>query len=81
MSYVERRGAEAVNTTFTGVVREWRGRGLSAAVKAETVRQVRERGFRRILTQNMTVNAAILSANRRLGFEPVRSYHDVALVL
>lgn len=80
-SWVTRRADDVVNTLFTGVVRDWRGRGLSSAVKAEAIRQVREHGFRRILTQNMSVNTAILAANRRLGFEPVRTYHDVTFTL
>jgi GNAT superfamily N-acetyltransferase len=65
------------NTAFTGVRRAWRGRGLSAPLKAAHARVLRDRGFRVLRTQTMEHNAAILRANARLGFRVTGGYRDL----
>ncbi len=78
---IDRAKDDALNTWFTGVRREVRGRGLSVALKAQHALLMRERGHRRLYTQNMEGNAPILAANDRLGFRPHSSFVDLALAV
>jgi mycothiol synthase len=66
-----------LNTLLTGVTRDFRGRGLSTAIKATHAQLVRDAGWQTIATQNMEGNAAILASNARLGFRQVRSLQDL----
>lgn len=59
-----------LNTMFTGVRPDARGHGVSAALKLDHARRVRDRGWREIVTQNMDQNAPILAVNKRMGFRP-----------
>ena len=54
--------------SMTGVVREWRGRGLARWLKLHTIRWALERGAPGLRTFNDAVNDAILGLNRSLGF-------------
>ena len=54
--------------SITGVVREWRGRGLARWLKLHTLRYALERGAVEIRTFNDAVNDAILALNRSFGF-------------
>ena len=67
-----------LNTWFTGVDRDYRGRGLATALKTAQAFAVRDAGWRTIVTQNMEGNDAILSANDRLGFKRGVGLRDVA---
>lgn len=78
---IDRRKDAALNTWFTGVRREARGRGLSVALKAQHALLMRDRGHRRVYTQNMDQNAPILAANDRLGFRVNSSFVDLALAV
>ena len=53
---------------LTGVLREFRGRGVAWALKMRTIAYAKERGFRQIRTWNNTMNRPILSINEALGF-------------
>ena len=53
---------------LTGVLREYRGRGLAWAMKMRTIAYAREHGFRQIRTWNNTMNRPILNINEALGF-------------
>lgn len=54
--------------SMTGVVRDWRGRGLARWLKLHTIRCAFEHGAPEIRTFNDSVNDAILALNRSLGF-------------
>lgn len=54
--------------SMTGVVREWRGRGLARWLKLHTLRYALERGATEIRTFNDAVNDAMLGLNRSFGF-------------
>lgn len=54
--------------SMTGVVRDWRRRGLARWLKLHTIRCAFERGTPEIRTFNDSVNEAILALNRSLGF-------------
>ena len=53
---------------LTGVLREYRGRGIAWALKLRTIAYARDHGYRRIMTWNNTENKPILAINDRLGF-------------
>lgn len=80
-SVIDRTKDAALNTWFTGVARQARGRGLATALKAEHALRMRERGHRRLYTQNMEGNAPILAANETLGFQVESVYVDLALAV
>lgn len=53
---------------LTATKREWRGKGLAAALKAAGIRWALETGVQKIVTDNDSRNAHMLSINDRLGF-------------
>jgi RimJ/RimL family protein N-acetyltransferase len=55
---------------FTGVLREYRGRGLAQALKLQTIRLAKKEGMRYIRTNNDSKNAPMLAVNRKLGYKP-----------
>ena len=69
--------ARRLNTHFTAVDREYRGRGLATALKATHALALHANGWVSILTQNMERNEAILASNRALGFRRVAGRYDL----
>ncbi len=59
---------EVLNQGLTGVLREYRGRGIATALKVLTVRYARERGYHEIRTWNDQRNQPMLRINEVLGF-------------
>ena len=53
---------------MTGVLRSYRGQGVSIAMKVLAIEYVRDRGLRWIRTGNGSANAPAIAMNRRLGF-------------
>jgi GNAT superfamily N-acetyltransferase len=53
---------------MTGVLRPYRGRGLSLALKLLAVRFGRSEGYRWLRTFRHPRNASAIATNRRLGF-------------
>jgi hypothetical protein len=74
---VRNRETGLLNTFLTAVDRDLRGLGIATALKVGQALQVRDAGWRRVATQNMEGNEAILAANRRLGFVPVAAMRDL----
>lgn len=62
---------ERAHTGLTGVVRDWRGRGIAAALKARQVEWCRTAGLRSIRTANHDDNAPMRAVNARAGFRDV----------
>jgi len=54
----------------TGVMREYRGRGLGLLMKHRSLVTAAEVGITRVVTQNDDTNTPMLAINRRLGYEP-----------
>lgn len=54
---------------FTGVIPEYRGRGIATALKVNTILHAREVGVSEILTQNDSENEPMLAINRKLGYQ------------
>lgn len=55
---------------FTGVDREYRGRGLAYAVKLLAIRWAKQSGALLIRTDNDSQNGPMLAINRKLGYQP-----------
>lgn len=55
---------------FTGVLREFRGRGLAQALKLQTILLAKREGVRYVRTNNDSQNAPMLAINRKLGYQP-----------
>jgi mycothiol synthase len=66
---------------FTGVLREYRGKGIAMALKMQTVKYARDKGFREIRTGNNTRNRPMLRINEAMGFvkQPVWIEYEKAL--
>lgn len=58
-----------VETGFTGVLREHRGKGVARALKLETLVQAIDLGVTAVQTDNDSENAPILHLNEELGYE------------
>ncbi len=66
---------------YTGVLREYRGRGLAQALKLQTILLAKKAGMRYIRTNNDSKNAPMLAVNRRLGYKPKPGYYELLCVL
>ncbi|MGH2491258.1 MAG: GNAT family N-acetyltransferase [Candidatus Limnocylindria bacterium] len=60
----------AAYTSFTGVARSERGKGLALAMKLRALRELRARGVKLFGTTNDESNAAMRGINQRLGYVP-----------
>ncbi|MFZ5815916.1 MAG: GNAT family N-acetyltransferase [Bacillota bacterium] len=60
----------ALYNDFTGVARDYRGRGLTLALKVEVLNLARSLGAPYIRTNNLSINPRILAVNRKLGYIP-----------
>ncbi|HLO13182.1 MAG TPA: GNAT family N-acetyltransferase [Anaerolineales bacterium] len=66
---------------FTGVLREYRGRGLAQALKLQTILLAKKTGVRYVRTNNDSKNIPMLAVNRKLGYEPEPGNYDLLCVL
>ncbi len=60
--------ADVLYTGFTGVRREYRGRGIAMALKLRAIDYAKRHEYREIRTWNSTLNAPMLGINVKLGF-------------
>lgn len=70
LAHMMRRSSGGLYNGFTGVDRDYRGRGLSLAVKIVGLLWAKSTGAPYIRTHNHSVNQRMLSTNRRLGYVP-----------
>jgi RimJ/RimL family protein N-acetyltransferase len=66
---------------FTGVLREFRGRGLAQALKLQTILLAKKKGMRYIRTNNDSQNAPMLAINRKLGYQPELGVYKIICTL
>lgn len=69
MALVSPRGPDGALNAFTGVLAEYRARGLARALKALAAERTKAGGRRWILTSNNALNAPMLAVNEALGYE------------
>ncbi|MCI0776458.1 MAG: GNAT family N-acetyltransferase, partial [Chloroflexi bacterium] len=60
---------DRMENLFTGVLREYRGRGIAQAMKLLTIKYARQSGVSEILTENDSENAPMLAVNGKLGYK------------
>ena len=72
--YVDHDAGRAMNAG-TGVVGEYRGRGLGLLVKQHSLAWAAAAGITRVITQNDDTNAPMLAINRKLGYEAFSAGH------
>jgi GNAT superfamily N-acetyltransferase len=63
----------------TGVVPDFRGRGLGLLMKRHALALAAARGITRVITQNDDTNAPMLAINAKLGYEPLSKGHSWVL--
>lgn len=56
-------------TLFTGVVKEYRGKGIAYTLKLLSIRFAHASGVKQLRTNNHSTNAPMLAVNRKLGYE------------
>jgi GNAT superfamily N-acetyltransferase len=69
-AYCETGDARYLYHKITGVLREYRGRGIATALKLLAVETARDLGASFIRTENDSENAPMLAINRKMGFVP-----------
>lgn len=60
---------ERVYTGLTGVLRDYRRRGIASALKLRGLEWAKNAGYKETVTWNATINRPMLSINEALGFE------------
>ena len=70
-----------VSTAWTGIAREFRGRGLARTLKLVSLAQAIELGVTRVRTDNDSMNAPILHLNEALGYVEVPGHVKLRLAL
>jgi mycothiol synthase len=68
---VSTRGDDSSFNNLTGVLREYRGRGIARGLKLKTIEWARESGIHTIFTSNDYENKPMLSINIPLGYVEV----------
>jgi L-amino acid N-acyltransferase YncA len=70
VSLVQRRleQPEVLSQELTGLLREYRGKGIAMALKLQTVKYARAHGYRQIRTGNDMRNRPMLRINEAMGF-------------
>lgn len=68
MSGVWMRDGQPAYTYFTGVARDYRGRGLATLLKLATIEFVQRLGIGAMRTNNDTLNYPMVAVNEKLGY-------------
>lgn len=67
-------GSDDLYTGFTGVLPDYRRRGIALALKLRAVQYAKDRGVHVIRTDNNARNRPMLSINERLGFQKMPAW-------
>jgi mycothiol synthase len=59
---------EFLNTGLTGVLRDYRGRGIASALKLRAALYAKEKGISEVRTWNAQTNEEMLAINEKMGF-------------
>lgn len=71
-----RQGSDAY-TWFTGTLPEYRGNGTALALKLVCIAYVKQRGWKRMRTNNHSKNPGMLRINEKLGYQPEPGTYQV----
>jgi GNAT superfamily N-acetyltransferase len=74
-------GGDTAMNAFTGVAREYRGRGIARTLKLRTLEWSRQNGVHYHFTSNEAENHPMLAINIRLGYQMLPRSIEVALDL
>lgn len=77
VAFMERDSDTTAGNDYTGVDRDYRGRGIARALKYRTIEWARANGIEYIYTGNDVDNQRMLAINIRLGYEPLPSSQEV----
>jgi mycothiol synthase len=66
---------------YTGVLKEYRGRGIATELKRRAIEYARTRGLRTVRTGNDSLNAPIWAINQRLGFVRAKTWINAEKLL
>lgn len=77
-SHVSQQNSGAYYNSTTAIGREYRGKGLSLAVKVLTLLKLKELGAPSIRTNNDSTNSRMLATNRRLGYTPLPGFYVIS---
>ena len=66
----------ALDQGFTGVAREFRGRGIAVALKAIGLMWAKQTGCNALKTWNSTLNEPMLAVNGKLGYQRLPAWID-----
>lgn len=70
MTYHRAYNDEQMNVNFSGVRRDYRGKGLALGLKVAGALFAKEYGIQTLRTTNDSTNPSILAINRKMGFVP-----------
>jgi GNAT superfamily N-acetyltransferase len=71
----------SLHHTFTGVLAQWRGRGVASALKRATIRYAQRIGADYLRASNDAANAPMLAINARFGYQRRGGHVRVAKTL
>jgi GNAT superfamily N-acetyltransferase len=72
----DERNAARPGTVYiqsTGLLPEFRGRGLGTRIKAWQIEYAKRNGFRRMLTNCRESNSVMIAINKKFGFRSIRT--------
>ncbi|MEM7033216.1 MAG: GNAT family N-acetyltransferase [Chloroflexota bacterium] len=70
LSVIEKEDpGEEVDTGWTGVRKDYRGRGLALALKLKVIEYAKEKGHPIIWTTNNSLNYPMMAINQKIGYE------------
>ncbi|HYF76683.1 MAG TPA: GNAT family N-acetyltransferase [Symbiobacteriaceae bacterium] len=70
MAWVTKENDGAFYHNFTGVARDYRGRGLATAVKVVAIEHAKAKGAPALRTHNDSTNQRMLAVNQKMGYQP-----------
>ena len=66
---VKDKDPKGFHQVLAGVQKDCRGKGIAMAMKLKVIEYAKNNGYNSIRTENSTLNAEMLSINKKLGFE------------
>lgn len=78
VAHLQKVASGALYNDFTGVARDYRSRGITLAIKVESLNLAKSLGAPYIRTNNLSINPRILAVNKRLGYVPSPGHYLLA---